>query len=190
MRRAVFFDRDGVLVITVDGIAPRTLDEFRVYPDASSAVWRLKKAGFVTVVATNQPDVERGLITRETLERMHFEMRRRIMNIDYIETCEHTAERECQCRKPKPGLLIHAAFKLGINTNNSFMVGDRWSDIAAGRAVGCKTILIERFTPEEMNGETPDYTVRTVGQAADLILSLEAQKNAASRQRLESQNFR
>src|SRR5436190_24226645 len=111
-RKAVFLDRDGVLVIPKfrDGrsFAPRTLDEFRFYPDAQGAVGRLKAAGLVLIVVSNQPDVGHGLISPETLA----EMDRRLLAefpLDAVQNCIHRQNDVCSCRKPKPGLLLDSA---------------------------------------------------------------------------------
>src|SRR5262249_45135025 len=111
-RRAVFLDRDGVLVIPEmrDGrsYAPRNLDDFRFYPGAKDALRRLKEAGYLLVVVTNQPDVGKGLILKSTVDQMHDRIRKEL-SIDRIEVCPHVQADECPCRKPKPGMLLEAA---------------------------------------------------------------------------------
>jgi D-glycero-D-manno-heptose 1,7-bisphosphate phosphatase len=171
--RAVFLDRDGVLVIPEmrDGrsFAPRRLEQFRVYPEANAALGRLKQAGYLLVVVTNQPEVGRGLISRFTLKQMHDRLCQELP-IDRIEVCCHTRTDNCSCRKPKPGMLVSAAREWGIELNDSFMVGDRASDVAAGIAVGCKTIFIDLEYVSEPKPESYSYRARSIAEAAEIIL--------------------
>jgi D-glycero-D-manno-heptose 1,7-bisphosphate phosphatase len=171
--RAVFLDRDGVLVIPEmrDGrsFAPRRLEQFRVYPEARAALGRLKHAGYLLVVVTNQPEVGRGLISRFTLEQMHDRLRQELP-IDRIEVCCHTRTDNCSCRKPKPGMLVSAARECGIELNDSFMVGDRASDVAAGIAVGCKTIFIDLEYVSEPKPASFSYRARSIAEATEIIL--------------------
>jgi D-glycero-D-manno-heptose 1,7-bisphosphate phosphatase len=146
-RRAAFLDRDGVLVETLvrdnRAFAPVSLDEFRLERDAGLHVERLARAGLMTIVVTNQPEVARGIIAPAVLEEMH-ERLREAVPVEDIFVCAHDGPDGCGCRKPKPGMLMAAAEKWGIDLARSFMVGDRWSDVEAGQAAGCYTILIER----------------------------------------------
>ena len=146
-RRAAFLDRDGVLVTTLvrdnRAFAPVSLDEFRMEPDAGVQVARLAQAGLLPIVVTNQPEVARGIIPAAVLDEMH-ERLRRAVPVEDIFVCAHDGPDGCGCRKPQPGMLEAAAAKWGIDLARSFMVGDRWSDVEAGRAAGCYTVLIER----------------------------------------------
>jgi D-glycero-D-manno-heptose 1,7-bisphosphate phosphatase len=146
-RAAVFLDRDGVLnraaVRAGKPYAPRDLHAFRLLPGAAGAVRTLHERGFLVVVVTNQPDVGHRLVAPELLEAMHARLRRH-MPVDAVEVCPHREDDRCGCRKPRPGLLVAAAQRLGIDLAHSFLVGDRWKDISAGRAVGCYTIFIDR----------------------------------------------
>jgi D-glycero-D-manno-heptose 1,7-bisphosphate phosphatase len=147
VKRAVFFDRDGVLVETLvrDGraYAPLSLDEFRITAGAGELVQRVREAGLLPIVFTNQPDVARGLVTAATLDEMHARLRRAVP-VEDIFVCAHAADDGCACRKPKPGMLRAAAAKWSIDLARSFVVGDRSQDVDAGRAVGCCTVLIAR----------------------------------------------
>jgi D-glycero-D-manno-heptose 1,7-bisphosphate phosphatase len=170
--RAVFLDRDGVLSIPEfrDGrsFAPRRLADFRLYEDASSSVARLKAAGFRLIVVTNQPDVGNGLLERAIVEEMH----RRLaveLPVDAVEVCYHRAADGCDCRKPKPGMLRRAAERFAIDCRHSFMIGDRGTDVAAGQALGCATILIDRGYRGEHPG-TPDHTVFSLAEATEIVL--------------------
>ncbi len=152
MQRAVFMDRDGVIVIPEfrDGrsFAPQSLEKFRLYDDAEKSVQDLKAAKFIVIVVTNQPDVGRGLVKVEIVEAMH-EFLSKLLLIDDIEVCYHTHLDNCQRRKPLPGMLKDAMHKWGIDASQSFMIGDRLSDILAGKAAGCRTIFINRgYTTE------------------------------------------
>jgi len=146
-RRAAFLDRDGVLVdaLVRDGhaVAPSGLADFRLVPDAGRQVARLKAAGFMCYVVTNQPEIARGVIEWPTLELMHALLFAELP-IDDIFTCTHELADGCACRKPLPGLLQQAAVKWAVDLSASVIVGDRWSDVAAGRAAGWQTVLLER----------------------------------------------
>ena len=113
MRRAVFLDRDGVInrALARDSkpYPPRTLGEFEILPGVPEACAKLKDAGYLLVVATNQPDVGRGTLKQETVETIHAEMRRQLP-LDGVEVCFHPGQglSDCECRKPKPGMLLRA----------------------------------------------------------------------------------
>ena len=172
---AVFLDRDGVINRALERAArpypPTSLAEFEILPDVPAACARLKAAGFLLVVATNQPDVGRGTLAREVVEKIHAHMTAQLP-IDRVETCFHAGKgaSECDCRKPKPGMLQHAAQELGIDLARSWMVGDRWRDVDCGHAAGCKTIFINRGYAEALK-QKPDFSARNLAEAADIILS-------------------
>jgi D-glycero-D-manno-heptose 1,7-bisphosphate phosphatase len=172
LRPAVFLDRDGVIVIPEfrdrRSFAPKRLEDFRLYPEAAASLRRLKRAGFVLAVITNQPDVGHGLIARSEVDAMHETMTRELP-VDAVKACFHRQEDHCDCRKPKPGLLLEAAAELGINLKASFMVGDRTSDVEAGRAAGCTTVFVDLGYAEPAP-DAPDYVVRSIAEAADVIL--------------------
>jgi D-glycero-D-manno-heptose 1,7-bisphosphate phosphatase len=172
LRPAVFLDRDGVIVIPEfrdrRSFAPKRLEDFRLYPEAAASLRRLKRAGFILAVVTNQPDVGHGLIARSEVDAMHETMTRELP-VDAVKACFHRQEDHCDCRKPKPGLIFEAAAELGINLKASFMVGDRTSDVEAGRAAGCTTVFVDLGYAEPAP-EAPDYIVRSIAEAADVIL--------------------
>jgi D-glycero-D-manno-heptose 1,7-bisphosphate phosphatase len=172
-RRAVFLDRDGVLVVpTFRGgrsFAPTTLEQFKLYPEVEHCLRRLKDAGFALVVVTNQPDVGAGRVKREVVEEMHRQLSG-LLPLDAIKTCFHTAEQRCSCRKPSPGLLFEAAEELMIDLSTSIMVGDRASDIEAGRAAGCQTVFIDLDLAAEPPPKHVDYSTSTLREATDWIL--------------------
>jgi len=172
VKRAVFLDRDGVLNANIerDGrpVAPTTLAEFRILPGAAEAVLRLKRAGFTLVVVTNQPDVATGRTPRSVVDAMNAQLRA-AMPVDDIKVCFHVDEDRCACRKPQPGMILEAARERGIYLPDSFMVGDRWRDIEAGRNAGCKTILLN-IGPVQNGTTQPDRIVKTLSEAVDCIL--------------------
>ena len=173
LRQAVFLDRDGVLneAVRSDGIPvpPPTVDEFCLINGVVDAVDRLRAAGFFMVVVTNQPDVARGKQTIAVVEAMHDKLRSKLM-IDDIITCFHDDVDACECRKPKPGMLTDAIRRHSIDPSRSFMVGDRWRDVTAGRLAGCTTILVGPDWETPMP-DAPDLRARDLGEAAEKIIS-------------------
>lgn len=174
LRRAVFLDRDGVInrceVRGGKPYAPRSLADFRLLPRVSGAVRLLKRAGLLVVVVTNQPDIGQGLIEPAEVAAMHEKLKRGLA-IDDIKMCPHRQDASCACRKPKPGMLLEAARERHIDLKKSFMVGDRWSDVVAGQAVGCYTVFIDRGY-QEMRQARPDGYAASLAAAARLVLSL------------------
>jgi D-glycero-D-manno-heptose 1,7-bisphosphate phosphatase len=175
LRPAVFLDRDGVIVVPEfrdrRSFAPRRLADFRVYPDAAVSLQRLKSAGFLLAVVTNQPDVGSGLIPRSEVEAMH-EMLRRELPVDVVKACFHIEAERCECRKPKPGMILETANELGIDLARSYMVGDRKGDVEAGRAAGCITVFIDLDYSEPR--PAADHVVRSIAQAAEVIIQARA----------------
>jgi D-glycero-D-manno-heptose 1,7-bisphosphate phosphatase len=174
-RRAIFFDRDGVLnhAIIKDGkpFAPVTLDELEIFHDASTVLQGLKDVGFLLIGVTNQPDVARGITPRETVEAINKKLMQELP-LDDIRVCYHDDADKCHCRKPLPGLLIDAANEFGIDLTKSIMVGDRWKDIEAGHSAGCKTILLGGDYLEQAPNKPADFTVATLTEAADIITGI------------------
>lgn len=173
LRKAVFLDRDGVLNATVvrDGVPhpPAELSEFELLPGVVEATQRLVEAGFSLVVVTNQPDVARGTQIRERVEAMNDVIRARLPVLEVL-VCYHDNGDDCPCRKPKPGMLLQAAARWQLDLKQSYMVGDRWSDVVAGQAAGCCTVLIERdFSRRERC--SPDWCVANLSAATDWILA-------------------
>jgi D-glycero-D-manno-heptose 1,7-bisphosphate phosphatase len=175
MNRAVFLDRDGVLTraLVRDGkaYAPVTPAEMEIDADAPAALARLKAAGFLLVVVTNQPDVARGITRREDVETMHGTLCA-ALPLDACFVCYHDERDACDCRKPRPGMLLQAAAAHDIDLAQSFMIGDRWRDVDAGAAVGCRTIWIDRGYDEHAPEHVPDARVGSLGTAADWIVDV------------------
>lgn len=173
-RRAVFLDRDGVLLKPVirDGrpYPPSCPEEMEILPEAPAALERLKQQGLLLVVVTNQPDVARGTQTAEAVARMHQRLARELP-LDDILACLHDDADDCQCRKPKPGLIQEAARRHGIDASRSFLIGDRWRDIEAGQAAGCTCLLIDYGYREKAPARPPAARVHSLAQAVEWILT-------------------
>lgn len=169
----MFLDRDGVLneaVVDDAGVPhpPGSSAELRIVEGAAEACRRLREAGYTLVVVTNQPDVARGTVSRETVDAINAEIRR-VLQVDDIRVCFHDTADKCECRKPEPGLLFQACEDLTLDPASSFMVGDRWVDIEAGRRAGCQTVLIAR-PYSIVNGTDPSYTTDSLLAAVGWIL--------------------
>jgi D-glycero-D-manno-heptose 1,7-bisphosphate phosphatase len=173
LRRAVFLDRDGVInrAIVRNGkpYPPATLDELEILTGVPEALHALKAAGFLLIGVTNQPDVVRGTQRREVVEAINAALIS-ALPLDEILVCYHDDQDGCECRKPLPGLLIQAAFKYAVHLPSSFMVGDRWKDIEAGRRAGCTTVLIDCDYAEQISSP-PDHRVHSLLEATAWIIS-------------------
>ncbi|MGQ0663492.1 MAG: D-glycero-alpha-D-manno-heptose-1,7-bisphosphate 7-phosphatase [Pseudomonadota bacterium] len=176
---AAFLDRDGVVnrahVRNGRPYSPVSPAELEILPDVPETIRALSAAGLRVIVATNQPDVATGKQRRQVVEAMHRRLLRELA-IDDIRVCYHVDADCCDCRKPKPGMLFAAAREWRVDLGRSFMVGDRWRDIAAGRAAGCTTFLVDRGYDEERPAEAPDYTVASLAEAGRIILALLARR--------------
>ena len=192
MRKAVFLDRDGTINAMVyrsdHGLAdsPADPDEFELLPGVGGAIRRINAAGVLAVVVSNQPGIAKGKFTAELLkamtDKMHRELAKFDARVDAVFYCIHHPEalleqyRDlCECRKPKPGLLLQGANGFGIDLQRSYMVGDSIRDVQAGATVGCCTIWLgERHSPVwgimERSAVRPDYVAAALHEAVDLIL--------------------
>ena len=172
MRQAVFLDRDGTInwneVRDGKPYAPTRLEDFRYLAGVPEAIARFKAKGYLVIVVTNQPDLTTGNIAPAVIEAMHARLRDEL-GVDDIMVCPHTDAAGCDCRKPKPGLLLRAAEAWGIDLARSVMVGDRWRDVEAGKAAGCATVHIDHGYAGEPTAEWVDLTVKSLEQAADFI---------------------
>ncbi|HZP89133.1 MAG TPA: HAD family hydrolase [Burkholderiales bacterium] len=172
--RAVFLDRDGVINRSIvragKPYPPATLAELELLPGVPDALRRLKAAGFDLIVVSNQPDVARGTTSRAAVEVMHAALRRDLP-IDAFRVCYHDDDDHCSCRKPKPGLLRSAAYARGVALSESYMVGDRWRDVEAGRRAGCRTFFVD-YAYDERRPERYDYRVHSLAEAASIICAL------------------
>ncbi len=174
LKRAVFVDRDGVLnrAVVRDGrpYPPSTLEEFEILPGVTEALVRLRDAGFLVIGATNQPDVARGAQRREVVEAMNARLLAE-MPITEILVCYEDGD-DCPRRKPNPGLLLEAAETYGIDLAASFMIGDRWRDVEAGRRAGCRTVFIDLGYSERKPNPPADHTAPDLPAAAAWIISI------------------
>lgn len=171
-RRAVFLDRDGVLnrAIVRDGkpFAPHSLDAFEILPGVPGALARLRAAGFLNVVVTNQPDVAAGKAQRSDIEAMHAQLLKTLA-LDAVKVCYHAEADHCACRKPRPGMLLEAARELGIDLAASFLVGDRWRDVGAAQTAGCRALFID-YGYREQQPVPPYVAVKSMDEAAGFIV--------------------
>jgi D-glycero-D-manno-heptose 1,7-bisphosphate phosphatase len=180
LRPAVFLDRDGTLNVQIvrHGLPypPETADEFHLFPDVPAACAQLTAAGFVLVVATNQPDVGRGTQSQAVVEAMHATLRQRVPQIARIEVCYAPGVAHAPDvppdprRKPEPGMLLDAARDLELDLAGSWMIGDRWRDVDCGRRAGVRTVFIDFGYAEKLHA-APDFTVRSFAEAARVILA-------------------
>ena len=172
MNRAVFLDRDGVLnkSIKVDGkpYPPKNLEDIEILPGVLSALMEIKKYDLKTIVITNQPDIARGKTSIGAVEEINSYLMERLP-LDAFYMCPHDDSKLCNCRKPKPGLILTAAKDFRINLESSFVVGDRWRDIAAGQAAGCKCFFVD-YSYDEMKPLPPFQCVSSLLVAATEIV--------------------
>ena len=176
LRPAVFLDRDGTLNVQVvrEGkpYSPRSVEDFHLFPDAAAGCAQLAAAGFTLVVATNQPDVGRGVLPQSVIESMHARLRTLIPQIAHIEVCYAAGRGETPPdprRKPEPGMLLDAARELGLDLARSWMIGDRWRDVDCGKRAGVRTVFIDFGYAEELQA-APDFTVRSFDEAVAVVL--------------------
>lgn len=169
---AVFLDRDGTLNAAVirDGrpFPPASVDELALLPGVVEGCRRLKSAGYALVVATNQPDVDRGTQDRRVVEAIHAHLCE-LLPIDRIEVSYDAGDSPSPFRKPAPGMLRRAARELGLDLTRSWMIGDRWRDVDCGRNAGCRTVFIDRGYREQLRAR-PDYIVCSFAAAVDVVL--------------------
>jgi D-sedoheptulose 7-phosphate isomerase len=174
-QRAVFLDRDGVLnrAVMKNGypFPPSTLEQLEITADAATLLSGLKKIGYKLLVVTNQPDVARGITSRETVDAINQKLAS-ALPVDDIFVCYHTDADECACRKPKAGLLLEAARRHQIDFAGSFMIGDRWRDVDAGHAAGVRSILIDDAYDERQPLQPPEAKVKSLSEAVEWILNV------------------
>ncbi len=168
MNRAVFLDRDGVInrndVRDGRPVGPETLAQFVILPGVREAIEAFAAAGFLVIVATNQPN-----ISRDVADAMHA-LLRKTLKVDDIKVCFHAEADNCTCRKPKPGLLLEAAKEREISLSQSWMIGDRWRDVEAGKAAGCRTVFIDHGYTNEPRPRDPDVIVRSLIEAVPFVI--------------------
>jgi len=170
---AIFLDRDGIInrAIVREGMPypPVKPDEMELLPWTLRSFAKLQSAGYMLIGVTNQPDVARGKQSREEVEAMNAWIQERVP-LQEILVCYHDDRDNCDCRKPKPGLILRAAARYSLNLLESWMVGDRWKDIAAGQAAGLKTIFVDYHYHEIYRSNPADFVVEDTAQIDDIIL--------------------
>jgi D,D-heptose 1,7-bisphosphate phosphatase len=190
MHRAVFLDRDGVINAALYDPAegkldtPYRLEDFRLLPGVARAVRAINEIGFLAVVVSNQPGVAKGKCDYTFLETVNAELTARLAgqgaHLDAVYYCLHHPDAvdeslrvDCDCRKPKAGLLLRAAHELDIDLAGSFMLGDSPRDIEAGLAAGCRTILLDGHRAYFRLGQAarmrPHWTARNLPAAMEII---------------------
>jgi len=187
-RIAVFLDRDGVINSHCgtdkfgNPESPLRFEDFQIFPFVGDSIKKINALGFIVLIATNQPAVAKGKMTLDVLNKMHTALLDKVLKaggrIDKIYTCLHHPDpkqvvnlhllKECECRKPKPGMLLRAASEFNIDLKRSWMIGDSWRDITAGKSAKCKTILI---APSAQNSAmcSPDATAKNLEEAVKII---------------------
>lgn len=179
--KAIFLDRDGVLnrAIVRDGkpYPPHDVAEVEILAGVSDALQQLKAAGFLLITVSNQPDVSRGTLSRSTVDSINAFLGDQLP-IDRFIMCYHDSGNGCDCRKPKPGMILRGAAEFQINLGESFMIGDRWRDVVAGNNAGCKTIFID-YGYDEQQPTSFDYVAGSLLEASQIILSMEGNREAS-----------
>ena len=170
---AIFLDRDGILnrAIVHNGkpYPPVCIEELELLPGTITSLEKLAKAGYVLIGITNQPDVARGTQSRQVVEAINAMIQSHLPVREFF-VCYHDNVDNCECRKPKPGLIFQAAQKYGLDLSRSWMVGDRWKDVEAGRAARLKTIFVDYHYDETYRGASADFIVEDTAFLADTIL--------------------
>jgi D-glycero-D-manno-heptose 1,7-bisphosphate phosphatase len=169
-QRAVFLDRDGVINRAVfrDGrpTSPRNLAEFEIEDGVEESLKRLRAVGFKLFVVTNQPDIARGLMPRESL-RLMTDRIMATLAVDEVRVCPHDDRDRCGCRKPNPGMLLELACEHGVELGGSYLIGDSWKDTSAASAAGCRSIILDRPYNQ---GDPANFRVANLAEAVNLIL--------------------
>lgn len=171
MRRAVFLDRDGVLIHNEvrDGrpYAITQGEPVQIIEGVQAACAALSNLGFLLVMVTNQPDVATGKTPRRFVEDTNAFLAE-TLRLDAVQVCFHDDSANCDCRKPKPGMILAAAAELNIDVPHSVMVGDRWRDVEAGKRAGCWTVLVDYGYRDE-KPMPPDHVATSLLAAVDWI---------------------
>ena len=163
---AVFLDRDGVInkSIIIEGkpYAPRTIADFVLLPDAELAIEEITRRGYLVFVVTNQPDIGNGLVDPLEVGKMHQVLKK--LPIQKIYMCPHSQTDGCSCRKPLPGMMLCARDEYDIDLQNSFLIGDRKSDMDAAKNANCKSIFID-YGYDESKNVSADFTCGSISES-------------------------
>ncbi len=170
MARAIFLDRDGVInrVVWRRGKpgSPRLVEEFRIDPAVLEPIRALHNAGLRLFVITNQPDLARGLLSWASLQRMNSLLSAQLP-VEAIVVCPHDDRDDCDCRKPRPGMLKRIAAERQVELSGAFVIGDTWRDTGAARAAGCTSIILDRCYNRS---DEADYRVKNFSEAVQLVI--------------------
>ena len=180
MKPAIFIDRDGTVSHEVGYLNHPS--RFRLFPWTVDAVRHINRAGWLAVLVTNQAGVARGYFPEAMVHEVHDQLRAALESggarLDAIYYCPHRPEEDCECRKPKPGMLLRAARELEIDLNRSFMIGDRYVDVRAAHAAGVRSVLVctgdgagEMAKYAGLPGPQPNFVADNLQHAVDAILS-------------------
>ncbi|MCX6357344.1 MAG: D-glycero-beta-D-manno-heptose 1,7-bisphosphate 7-phosphatase [Candidatus Aureabacteria bacterium] len=178
-RTAVFLDRDGT--INIDPGYLGDPDRFQFLPGVIEALKRLRAAGHLIFVVSNQSGIARGFFDREALDRIHDRMSAALeaegVTLDGVYYCPHHPDEGCACRKPSPAMVLEAARRYKVDLEASFFIGDRASDIQTGRNAGCRTVLVLTGaggeTARSLTGaRRPDYVAGNLGEAVAWIINV------------------
>lgn len=176
--KAIFLDRDGVinkpLLKNGKPYPPRNLEQLELLPGVDEAMSKLKLYGYKLIVVTNQPDVARGTLFKDDVESINLFLIKRL-GIDALFVCYHDDDDNCQCRKPLPGAILNAEKSMNIDLSRSYMIGDRWKDISAGRAAGVKTIFID-YGYDEIKPKKYDFLSKSLIEALPFLLTKDHEK--------------
>ncbi len=168
MNKAVFVDRDGTIIVNHDYLD--NVAGVELLPDAGAGLQLLSEAGFLLVLITNQSGIGRGYFSGEVVEAQHRKLQKLLepymVQFAAVNYCPHAPENDCNCRKPKPGLILDAARRLNISLSQSYMIGDNVCDVEAGRSAGCGTVYVG-----QEDGDDADFQARDLKVAADWIIS-------------------
>ena len=189
MKKAIFLDRDGVINENVPSLTKP--EQFRLIHDVSASIKRFNETGYLVVVVTNQPGIAKGFSSFKDMEKIHAKMNGLLKeggaHIDALYLCPHHPEKghpgeieelkiDCECRKPKPGLILRAAKDLDIDLHGSWIIGDSLTDVAAGKNAGLKTILLSNGgncgsrEEKKLVDVKPDHLCANISQALKIIL--------------------
>lgn len=171
--KAIFLDRDGVLNKSIvkggKPYSPYLIEDIVIPEGVKPGLLKLKKRDFLLIMITNQPDISRGKLTLNSLNKINNFLSKELL-LDDVFSCIHDDKDNCLCRKPKTGMITDAILKWKIDVNRSFLVGDRWKDIEAGKRMNLKTILINHNYKEKKT--EPDYEFTSFLEVTNQILKL------------------
>ncbi len=170
--KALFLDRDGIICEALPrGEYLVRWDEFKVMSGILELLESAKKRGYKLFVITNQAQIAKGLMRLETLHEIHRKMRELLRGtLDEVYYCPHKEGDGCECRKPKPGLMLRAIKEFDIDPAQSFFIGDSDKDMKAGEAIGAKTVFLKnKYNIEELKKCTPDFVCATLAEIEEII---------------------